>query len=57
MSQWAEIRHLISWRMCRRVEMATEKGLPTIWQGPRCRSERAYLAHGQPRPSTRRLVQ
>ena len=33
--------------------MATRKGLPTIWQGPRCRSERAYLAHGQPRPSTR----
>ena len=28
-------------------------GLPTIWQGPRCRSERVYLAHGQPRPSTR----
>ena len=35
------------------VEMATKKGLPTIWQGPRCRSERVYLAHGQPRPSTR----
>ena len=37
----------------RRSAIGGGNGLPTIWQGPRCRSERVYLAHGQPRPSTR----